>query len=145
MKLDLRRADWTLLALAAAEGAPLTPVQLQKTVFLLSQAAAKTLGEQLYQFAPYDYGPYDASVYRDAESLEGQGLVSVTRDGRWRVYAATPAGVDRASKIAAQVPPTLLDYLRSVVKWARGLSFQDLVRAIYKDYPEYRVNSVFKD
>jgi len=33
----LRRRDWTLLAVAAAGGAPLTPVQLQKTLSLLGE------------------------------------------------------------------------------------------------------------
>ncbi len=33
----LRRRDWTLLAVAAAGGAPLTPVQSQKILFLLGE------------------------------------------------------------------------------------------------------------
>jgi hypothetical protein len=129
MEWALQRAEWTLLALAAAGGQPFTPVQLQKSVFLLCQAAPKNLAAQRYQFASCGYGPYDAAVYRDAEALEAQGLATVNRRGRWVMYAATPAGVERAEKIAPRVPAIVLDHLRSSIKWVRGLSFRDLVHA----------------
>ena len=34
----LQKKDWTLLAIALADGQPLSPVQLQKSVFLFGKA-----------------------------------------------------------------------------------------------------------
>ena len=46
----LRRRDWTLLAVAAAGGASLTPVQLQKILFLLGER--QKFGDFLAALAP---------------------------------------------------------------------------------------------
>ena len=65
------RKYWTLLALGAAEGKALTPVKLQKTLFLLGQVFPKM--EDFYNFVPYDYGPFNASIYEDAKILAQDG------------------------------------------------------------------------
>ena len=39
--------------------------------------------------------------------------------------------------------PRAAAYLDQVVKWALSLSFTQLVRAIYEQYPEMREKSVF--
>jgi len=36
-------------------------------------------------------------------------------------------------------------YLDDVVEWTRSLSFTELVKAIYQDYPDMKANSVFRD
>lgn len=137
----MTKRDWTLLAIAAADGEPLSPVQLQKILFLLGEFKLK--GKRFYRFVPYNYGPFDPEIYRDAETLEAEGLISITSGGRWKGYAATPRGLAVADRINAN--PDAKDYLRRVVTWARSLSFQELLRAIYARFPEYRANSVFQD
>lgn len=49
-------------------------VQLQKSLFVLGRRRAKDLGGDFYNFQPYDYGPFDASVYHDADALPLAGL-----------------------------------------------------------------------
>ena len=144
----LRREDWCLLVLGAADGAPLQPVQLQKSLFLIGEnvkPAANGLSAGFYAFEPYDYGPFDSDVYADADELVSEGLAIVaTRPGRsYREYAATPLGVKRAAVIAARLPSEARDYVRRVVDWARTRSFSEIVRAIYENYPEQRARSVF--
>jgi hypothetical protein len=133
------------LAIAQAKGEALTPVQLQKILFLLGKEMPAATGKAFYSFHPYNYGPFDSQVYSDAELLSDMGLLSIQRPSRWAEYAVTPAGLVRAAELEKQASSEALSYLRKIVEWARSLSFQQLVRSIYKQYPEFRTNSVFQD
>jgi hypothetical protein len=139
----MTRSDWTLLVLAAAEGAPLQPVQLQKVLFMLGKRLPHEVADHFYHFEPYHYGPFDADVYRDAEYMAAQGLVTIGA-GRWKTYAATPSGYVRAQKLAAE-RPAAARFVGQLVGWARSLSFEQLVKSVYAEFPEYRVRSVFRD
>jgi hypothetical protein len=141
----MQRKDWTLLAICAAGGAGLTPVQLQKSLFILGEEMGKMIGTSFYDFRPYHYGPFDGDVYSDAEKLEREGLIAISKvPGRnWNQYVPTPDGCAHAEQIDNR-NPLATTYLRNVVKWAQSLSFSQLVRAIYDRYPHMRVNSVFQ-
>ena len=121
--MALTRQDWNLLAIAAAGGAPLSPVQLQKVLFLLGCEQKAAAGKDFYSFSPYNYGPFDKHVYEDAEALAIDGLVQIQR-GRWADYSATGAGLAKATKLEASASADAVAYLRKVVQWARSLSFQ---------------------
>lgn len=143
----MNREDWTLLALSAAQGEPLTPVQLQKSLFLLGMRSPEPLPADFYDFEPYNYGPFDIRIYKDAEELERRGFVRIDREapGRtWALYQATAAGLDEATRIRASAPQRALKYLDEVVAWTRKLTFRQLVSAVYDAYPEQRVNSIFR-
>ena len=138
------RRDWTLLTIAAADGEPLTPVQLQKALFLLGQMMPQHLDSaQFYDFQPYSYGPFDATVYKDAESLSAEGLVHI-EVGRWKQYAATSKGMGAADDVRRRANADAVQYLSKVVDWVRSVSFQELVKAIYARFPRYREKSIFQ-
>jgi len=145
-KTQLRRGAWVLLALRAAEGHTLTPVQLQKVLFLLGKRRPKDVGHPFYHFRAYDYGPFDVAVYSDADQLAEEGLVIVdrSRGNNSRRFNLTAAGEQEANRLAADVPEGAVEYLAEVVPWAQSLRFDELVRAIYEAYPETRANSVFR-
>jgi hypothetical protein len=140
-----KRSDWLLLALAHRRGASMTPVQIQKTMFLMSMEAAHQVGPEFYQFVPYNYGPFDASIYHDLSQLAEQGLVygdaAVGRN--WKAFGITARGLEAASEIRAQADKNAVSYLERVVDWVSSLSFPVLVRAIYDKYPQFKANSVF--
>jgi hypothetical protein len=141
----MKRTDWNLLVLAAAEGKSLSPAQLQKVLFLLQKRFPEAIPGG-YSFAPYNYGPFDAAAYSDAESLESDGLAAISRvEGGWRSYAATPAGLAKAKILAREADPHALNYAKRVVEWARSVSFSDMVGAIYQEFPEMKVNSIFRE
>lgn len=143
----MNREDWTLLAVASAEGQPLSPVQLQKSLFIIGTELTDCVNQEtFYNFVPYNYGPFDPAVYEDAEGLKHNEFVDIrTAPGqRWNEYSATPAGIDRASELRKELLGEDLEYLDTVVEWTRNLSFDQLVRAIYKEYSEFRAHSVFK-
>ena len=74
---EMQRTDLLLRIIAAAEGEPVTPAQLQKVAFLVGMEFAEELPPNYYAFKPYDYGPFCVEVYRDAEQLERDGLISI--------------------------------------------------------------------
>jgi hypothetical protein len=89
--LDLsHRQEVMLAALAAESGSVFAPVQVQKLFFLLDQNIASDLGGKQFAFEPYDYGPYDRTVYSELEALSRRGLVTIE--------AAPGAGPDENSR-----------------------------------------------
>lgn len=139
------RRDWNLLVLAAAKGEPLSPVQLQKSLFLIAKNLESAVGPGFYDFQPYNYGPFDALVYADAREHAVEGLAKVVATpGGWSEYTATPAGIVEAERIESQVPREAAEYVRRIVEWVRRQTFQSLVRSIYEKYPDMKVNSVFQ-
>lgn len=139
--------DWLVLAAAAATN-PLQPVQIQKILFLLDKklSPAQKRMARIYTFAPYDYGPFDASVYWDAERLEQEGMLTIERapGQTFKQYRITDAGRVHAVAIEEQIDPAVRSYVGALVRWCQGLSFNQLVSAVYQEYPEMRENSVFR-
>lgn len=149
MTLNLKPSDWVLLTIDASPAKSLSPVQLQKALFLFSRNLddGQRQTDDFYQFEPYDYGPFDRTVYDDAEALERLGDVVIDSPhstGRRR-YSATPSGTERAASIRESLNSEAREYLDRVVGWVTRLTFNGLVKAIYQEYPEMRANSVFQD
>lgn len=137
----MKREDLLLKIIAAAEGQPLNPAQLQKVAFYVGMHFAAELRDY-YEFRKYDYGPFCVDVYRDAEKLEREGMITISihPGGGWRQYAATLAGIRAELK---DIPDEISTYIIRKVRWARDLSFPELVRAVYQEFPQFRENSVF--
>jgi uncharacterized protein YwgA len=137
----------TLLALGLADGKPLSPVQLQKAVFLLQERLTDdTLSRTArYAFVPHNYGPFCSAVYDDARELSERGFatISASDKGNFQEYAASERAVERAKSIAEKMQPETVALAQDIVDWVRAQSFRDLVSAIYKEYPHFRVNSIF--
>jgi len=144
----MSRGELVLALLASAGGRTYSPAQLQKTVFLVTRNMPQLITQGPgFNFQPYDYGPFDRAVYTEAEILKSEGAADISPApwGRWVVYGATQAGIERGRQILAALPQATSEYLQSVSSWALSQSFQSLVKAIYDAYPEMRVNSIFKD
>lgn len=143
----LNRRQWLLLALSEAPGNLMSQVQIQKTMFLFGQDAGKELDRGFYSFAPYDYGPFDPAIHRDLRTLESDGLVrKMWMEGRGlRRYAVTRQGRERAECLRDEADPRLRDFLAKTVSWVAEQSFSSLIRNVYAAYPQYAVNSVFRN
>lgn len=139
------RTDLMLAALSPADRSALTPVQIQKLLFLIDKNIGQELGGTGFAFVPYDYGPFDSAVYDILRTLEGRQLAesSLTNRG-WKMYSLTASGADKGRTILASLSPRAQDYIRRVSDYVRNSSFSDLVSSIYKAYPEMKVNSVFR-
>ena len=144
--LAVRRADFVLAVLAASDGVEHTPVQVQKLLFLLDERVGNRVGGPFFNFEPFDYGPFDREVYSELERLQTVGLVEIERDVNtdWKTYRVTGPGLDQGRAYLNALPLNVSEYIRQLSKWVRGLSFADLVSAIYQAYPAMKANSVFR-
>jgi len=138
--------DVTLAALAVSNGAVQTPVQIQKLLFLLDKKIPEALDGPHFSFVPHNYGPFDRGIYDVLDVLEEQGLVEISRDPhlQWSKYRTTPDGQEEGKKILDHLNPKTYEYIKELSAFVRKLSFSQLVSAIYKEYPEMKVNSVFQ-
>lgn len=136
-----------LLLVLASSDRHFTPVQLQKTLFLIDERGSGLVGGKKFNFEPYDYGPFDQEVYRVAEQLQREGLIEIDNSHSTtpsRRYALTAIGRRRAQDVRDIASSRAVEYIRTVVTWVQSLSFADLVSAIYKEFPAMRSNSVFR-
>ena len=138
----IERSSFVLAVMAAAQ-TPLSPVQVQKLFFILDQKVGGALGGAYFDFRPYNYGPFDASVYHELEALAARSLVFVDGPGTRRRYGVSGEGIALGSRLLASLP--VADYIRQVAEYVKKASFQQLVEAIYKEWPSMRANSVYRD
>ncbi|MDR3449413.1 MAG: hypothetical protein P4M15_06665 [Alphaproteobacteria bacterium] len=146
-KKSMTRSEVLLAILAASNGRPYTPVQIQKAVFLVTKNLPNLVTQGAnFGFEPYDYGPFDQSVYAEAEALSQAGAAEITRQEgtRWNRYAASDRGLERGAHILDSLRNRERDYIKKVSAWVRAQTFESLVKSIYDQYPEMRVNSVFR-
>jgi hypothetical protein len=140
----MTRKDLLLLVLGAARGEYLSPVQLQKSLYVLGRQCPNLVGNDYYKFVHYNYGAFSAEIYQDLESPTlGRLVKTSSRPGRkWFEYAITQEGLKYAQRL--EVAPEIREHVSRLVDWARTLSFDNLVNAVYKAYPETRENSIFR-
>ncbi len=144
MKVKIERKYWVLLVLDAADENHHSPVQLQKSLFLIGEKLK--IKSEFFVFAPYDYGPFDADIYKDAEELEKEGLITIAYEPnlRWKVYAIKLQGARIAEEIKKKLDDSIVKEISNNVNWVIEKSFRELVKQIYIDYPEFSTNSVFR-
>ena len=68
------RTNLLLLVLDAAGGEPFSPVQLQKSLFLVTKARIPHLPDDGYEFEPYHYGPFSQQIYEDLSTTAKRTL-----------------------------------------------------------------------
>jgi len=142
----MERRDVVLAALAAGKGAPHQPVQVQKMLFLLDKEIGPALGGPHFDFTPYAYGPFDASVYDELDGLAAAGLVEIDSRGgtKRRTYMLTPSGQAEGDRLLNGLHASVSEYIRALSEWLRSLTFDQLVSTIYKLYPDMQARSVFR-
>ena len=141
----MERKEFVLAALAPAKGHVLRPVQVQKLFFLIDREIPNEVDGPRFDFQPYDYGPFDSEVYSELRALAADGLVDILQDWNWSSYRLTVEGQEKAEKFFKTLSKKARDYIATVTEFVRGLSFTELVSAIYKAYPEMRANSAFRE
>ena len=139
----MKRTDLLLKIIVAAEGEPVTPVQLQKVAFLVGEKFPSELPNDYYDFEPFHYGPFCVDLYRDAEALEREGLVLINTNhsGGWKEFSAS---FRSATADLSFIPQHISEFIDTKLRWAKEAGFQEVIRAIYNEYPKFRVNGIFQ-
>ena len=140
----MKRREIVLAAMASANGESHSPVQVQKLLFLLDREAAGLVGGPYFKFVPYNYGPFDKTVYEELEQLDAEGMIKISQIGWTRSYALTPTGQQQGDSFLGNLPEQAQEYIRGASEFVRSLSFIQLVSAIYRTYPDMRENSVLR-
>ena len=141
-KIEVSNSDILLAIIAAADGKEVSRAHLQKVAFLVSEEFRDRLPEGFYKFDKYDYGPFCIDIYNDTVMLDywGQIRARLGKERRDERYAAA----DGLSLDDLRLDADIKRYIKSTVAWAIDMSFGQLVRAIYRMYPEYLERSKFR-
>jgi hypothetical protein len=134
------RDDLLLLIAKGAEDGPypFDAIRTMKSAFIVSQRGLPEW-RGLFEFEPYDYGPFDAAVYRSRDSLLGQGLLQ--RSGGYDACVLTDEGRERAGELEARLDENA-EWLKRIGRWACSRSFAQLLREVYSEYPEFAARSI---
>lgn len=140
----MTREEFVLAAMAPGGGYRYTPVQVQKLLFLLERQIPGAFNGPHFNFQPYHYGPFDSAVYSQLEQLAARGLVLIDHSGSPRSFILTTEGAAVGNRALDTLPPQVHEFIVHTCKFVRAQSFSSLVSAIYKAFPDMRVNSVFQ-
>jgi DNA-binding PadR family transcriptional regulator len=136
----MNRRDWLLLAV----GDYIEPIQLQKTMFKFAMEAGAAEAE-CYQFRPYNWGPMAPDIYPDLDNLRAVGLIESVQGGPgWNAYKLTTEGEQQARRLRRRAPPGLVAELDTKRDWVKSRTFRKLLKDVYKDYPEFAKESLFR-
>ena len=140
----MKRSNYMLAVLATANNDEYTPVQIQKLFFLLDRNITERNKIPSFNFEPYYYGPFDKEIYTELNNLQTQNLLSLNYSyNNLKKYKLTPEGQRIGEKIFNAFDKGLKDYIKRTNEYVRKLSFEQLIKAIYKEYPDTKVNSIF--
>ena len=131
--------------MAPAMGAAFQPVHVQKLFFIIDRRLADYIGGPKFNFRPYHYGPFDAAVYDELATLAVRGEVEIIQPSQFsmRRFRLTVVGQAHGGQILAAQEPGVRDFLDRVCKFVLGLDFNQLVSAIYENFPGMKGRSVF--
>lgn len=139
------RNTHVMAVLAAADrGVTFPPAQVQKLFFLIDREIPDAVGGPYFEFVAYDYGPFDRSVYDVLDELEADGKVFISSAGKYRRYGLTDSGWNCGKVRLSEIKLEAKKFIEDAARWVNGLSFAQLVSAIYKRYPEMKEHSIFQ-
>ena len=138
--------QYVLAMLSTGGGQSFTPVQVQKFFFILDKEVPAGIGGAKFDFQPYDDGPFDKKVYGVLENLASREQVIRSGDSSrsYQVYSTSGMGQKEGERLFGQFKAEIQQYAKEVSEFVLECSFTELVSAIYKKYPEMKVNSVFQ-
>lgn len=151
-----KRPDFLLLLLRAA-GEVWGKTKLVKLLFLLGkETKSGEMVPDFFRHVAYDFGPFDDAIYRDIEALENAGLIEVRQPARRAsadrgvdaVYRLTARGkkfADALSRGAEQSNTAVVDEVKDIAQKYGRMTLRELLRYVYRTYPEYTVNSKIRD
>ncbi len=136
-----QQANIVLAAMAAGGvGAQFDPVRIQKLLFLIDREVPRA-GGPFFSFAPDDYGPFDGAVYSVLYQLETNSSVVVDRTGPYATFELSQAGYHQGQSVLHQFERRTAKSITRRSRWVLSLAFWELIRVVYRAYPDMAVNS----
>lgn len=141
--MELKKSDWILLILKVK---PLDRIHIMKTLFLIWYRSPKKIPDY-FHFEPYHYGPYSLEVYSELRNLLVHNLIVQPSHPiqQWANYYLSDSGRIKAETISENIDTTLISLIDSTVEETSKFSFFELLEKVYREAPEFAVNSVIKE
>jgi uncharacterized protein YwgA len=118
--------------------------RLQKLVFLVQKLWDQPSSE-VFNFKPYDYGPFSADILHELDRMEEDGLVEeqVTRlpQGKKYTYTLTDQGEQRSEEISDASDGQVESVVQRVISQFDSMPISRLLEYVYNKFPSYTVNS----
>jgi uncharacterized protein (DUF488 family) len=105
----------------------LTKMKMVKLMFLASKERS------LYDFVPYQYGPFSFQLYQDMRHLEREGYLTQTDDE-----------VQFVERVFPKPDPWIQGGITSTINQFGGFAEKDLVDYVYKKHPDMTIFSKIK-
>lgn len=115
-------------------------IRLMKGMFLLTEEAPAGM-PRLYDFKPYDWGPFSTGVYRDLDELKAQGLVATRGQQPYETYRVTQLGEGKATRLVESLAQPVRQKMGEVKELTTSLSFLELLEHVYDRHPHYAKRS----
>lgn len=140
--MGLTKKDWILLALRQT---PLDRIHIMKTLFLIWHRLGRKIPDY-FQFEPYLYGPCSFEVYTALENLQEDGYIVQPPHlaPQWVNYYLTKKGKKEVEEAAKRVSSDVLKVIEEVAEEVFQLNFYELLKVVYKEAPDFAVNSMFR-
>lgn len=117
-----------------------------KALFLVWRRSGGNVPD-FFHFEPYLYGPCSFELYRVLRELEEKGLIVQPPHPvqQWAKYYLTERGKAEAESVSRHIDPGILKKMEQAVDEVACLDFYALLKKVYKEAPEFAVNSVMKE
>ena len=122
--------------------------RLQKLVFLVSHSI---FSENLFEFTPYNFGPYSVKLLAAMDELLELGYINQKlaelneTESDVTEFQLSPEGLLHAEEMINDIPLQKLSEIEDMIHVHGYKELESLLQFVYSDYPEYTENSVIKD
>lgn len=144
----INREEWMLALLlirgSSGEAEPIVGrLKLMKQLFVIGQLLKPA---NFYEFVPYLYGPCSFDVYKDLQALLSINAIDVIdefRDG-YGTHKISEKGMHEFRPVFDSLDSATKSAIEKVKRDYNNLSTIELLAKIYKEYPDFAINSMFK-
>jgi DNA-binding PadR family transcriptional regulator len=107
----------------------LSPVQLQRSLFLVCQKREEQVGPHVYEFEPTGSGPASAAIFADMDALVTAEYIvkEWVPESSCSTFRLSEAGRARAADFRRKMKKEALEGLEDAVAWVKEQSYLELV------------------
>ena len=122
--------------------------RLQKLVFLMDN---EILGEPIFHYEPYKFGPYSAKLIAAMDELMELGLIKEKfneysdPDIYVTEYEISAIGLEKANQMITKINPVKLEKIEEMVHEHGYQEIDSILHHVYVNYPTFTENSIIRD
>ena len=119
-------------------------LMLTKQFFVFIKEIRKDL-EDVFNFIPYDYGPYSFVLQKIVDKLNKEGYLKIEVYEDRKDFILTDKGMIRAKKVYEKLDKKTIMTLEKLRQDATQLGYSGVLRYVYLRYPEYTTASKIRE